>query len=59
MYLCFMGIDLVNDHVFVFYGLYLVNDHVFVMDIDLVNDHVFVFYGYRFSERSCICILWV
>jgi hypothetical protein len=29
------------------------------MGIDLVNDHVFVFYGYRFSERSCICVLWV
>ena len=50
MYLCFMGIDLVNDHV-----LYRCS----FMGIDLVNDHVFVFYGYRFSERSCICVLWV
>ena len=46
MYLCFMGIDLVNDHVFVFYGYRF-------------SEHVFVFYGYRFSERSCICVLWV
>ena len=50
-----MGIDLVNDHVFVFYG-YIFSER---SCIDLVNDHVFVFYGYRFSERSCICVLWV
>ena len=47
MYLCFMGIDLVNDPYLCFMG------------IDLVSDPVFVFYGYRFSERSCICVLWV
>ena len=47
MYLCFMGIDLVSDPYLCFMG------------IDLVSDPVFVFYGYRFSERSCICVLWV
>ena len=54
-----MGIDLVNDHVFVFYGYRFSERTLCFMGIDLVNDPVFVFYGYRFSERSCICVLWV
>jgi hypothetical protein len=47
MYLFFMGIDLVSDPYLCFMGIYLVSDPVFVL------------YGYRFSERSCMCVLWV
>ena len=55
-----MGIDLVNDHVFVFYGYRFSERSLFVFyGYRFSDDPVFVFYGYRFSERSCICVLWV